>query len=166
MRSLAIVFSLLFIASAARADGIPEPGGEVILYIGGDIEITNMQGPVAAFDRAMLEDIGMHTVTTTTPFTYGVISFEGPLLRDVLVTVMAQGDNVTVVALDEYESTFPISDAYDHDFILAVTDDQGLVSPDQFGPIWIVGPWDDDPVIGEEEMHNRWIWQVNWIDVN
>ncbi|MBT5435052.1 MAG: hypothetical protein P8Q36_10815 [Alphaproteobacteria bacterium] len=69
-------------------------------------------------------------------------------------------------ALDDYSSSFPFTDAAAHDFILAINDDQGLISPDQFGPIWIVGPMDDDPTIGEEAMigeegmHDRWIWRL------
>lgn len=161
-----LLTGLIFIMPPARADGLPAPSGEVILYVHGDIEITNGPGPAAMFDRRILDDLGSQSITTATPFTDGEITFEGPLLRDLLDAVLASGENVTLTALDEYEVTFPIADAWEHDFILAIRDDQGLLSPDQFGPIWIVGPMSEDPAIGEEDMHSRWIWQLSVIEVN
>jgi hypothetical protein len=161
-----LLIGFFCLTSAVNADSLPQPTGEVILYVHGDIEITNGAGPAAMFDRAMLEQLGMQTIITTTPITEGVITFEGPLMRDLLDAVIANGENVTLTALDDYASTFPISDVRDHDFILAIRDDQGLISPDQLGPIWVVGPMDGDPAIGEEDMHGRWIWQLSVIEVN
>ncbi len=156
----------LTVALPARADGIGDPTGDVILIVHGEIDVTNGPGPAAMFDRGLLESLGMQTVTTSTPFTDGVITFQGPYLRDLLDAVIITGDTLNVAALDDFTSSFPVSDAYDHDFILAISDDQGFISPGQFGPIWIVGPMDDDPAIGEEAMHDRWVWQLARIEVD
>lgn len=161
-----LLLAFFGLTAAVQADGLPQPTGEVILYVHGDIEITNGAGPAAMFDLGMLEQLGMQTIITSTPFTDGVIAFEGPLMRDLLDAVIAHGENVTLTALDEYATTFPIDDLRNHDFILAIRDDQGLISPDQFGPIWVVGPMDDNPALGKEDMHDRWIWQLSVIEVN
>ena len=165
-RLLPFLFTLLFVVAPLRADGISDPSGDVILIVHGAIEITNGPGPAAMFDRAILESLGMQTIRTATPFTDGPITFRGPYLRDLLDILVVTGDTLHAHALDDYNAVFPVSDAYDHDFILAIDDDRGLLSPDQFGPIWIVGPMDDDPMIGEEAMQDRWVWQLSRIEIN
>tara|TARA_B100000686_G_scaffold209946_1_gene216736 strand:- start:417 stop:755 length:339 start_codon:yes stop_codon:yes gene_type:complete len=111
IRSRVLAFTLVLALSSARADGIPEPTGQHLLWVGGEIEITNMMGPAAGFDRAIPEGLGMHEITTSTPFTDGVNTFRGPLLRDLLDTVIANGDTISVTALDHYTSSFPGAEA-------------------------------------------------------
>ena len=50
-----LLIGFFCLTSTVNADGLPQPTGEVILYVHGDIEITNGAGPAAMFDRAMLE---------------------------------------------------------------------------------------------------------------
>ena len=60
----------------ASADPLATPTGEPILTISGAVEKTN-QGDTAVFDSAMLELLGMATITTTTPWYDHPVKFEG-----------------------------------------------------------------------------------------
>jgi len=134
-RSLFAAFALIASVAAASAQSLPAPQGEVILTVGGNISISNAEGHTAQFDRSMLEAIGMFEIETSKPFTDSVIVFSGPLSRDVLEAVGTTGETIVTSALDDYSTSFLFTDAATHDFILAIDDDQGLISPGQFGPI-------------------------------
>ena len=65
----------LLSVSAAGADPLPAPAGKPILTISGKITTTNKDG-TAQFDRPMLEEIGLETIETNTPWYTGPVKFE------------------------------------------------------------------------------------------
>jgi hypothetical protein len=71
-------------ASLAHSEeGLPDPQGEVILRILGNVAQPNA-GDEAHFDREMIEALPRHALETTTSVTDGVNLFEGVLMRDIL----------------------------------------------------------------------------------
>ena len=109
-RHFLLAASLALTFSAAIADSLSAPTGKVVLTIVGKIgERNSPQG--AQFDMAMIEKLPQHSFTTLTPWLKQPVRFTGPLLRDVLAAVKAQGIVIKAVALDDYQTIIPVEDA-------------------------------------------------------
>ncbi|MBY4677717.1 molybdopterin-dependent oxidoreductase [Marinobacterium arenosum] len=165
-----LLLKLLFLTMAslapwAAADSLPKPAGKVILTIEGAIKNTN-SGDKAVFDRAMLENLGMVTTRTHTPWTDGVTEFEGPLGRSLLEVVGAEGENLTVTALNDYSANVPSEDFYSFDVILALKMDGAYMRVRNKGPLFVIYPFDRSPELNTEVIHNRSVWQVKSIRVD
>ncbi|MCG7600261.1 molybdopterin-dependent oxidoreductase [Halomonas sp. McH1-25] len=156
---------LLLVASSTWANAeLPSPQGPVILEVSGNIAQTN-HGDEAHFDYAMLAALGMHEIATHTPWTEGLIRFEGPLGRDLLEAVGAQGDQLSVKGLDGYVAEVPASDFFKHEVILALKMDGERLRVRDRGPIIIVYPFDQKPQLLTEQIRFRSVWQVASIHV-
>jgi hypothetical protein len=159
---------VLLAASAAMpalaGESLPEPSGRVILTISGAIENTNGDG-VARFDRAMLEEIGVTQINTSTSWTDGVTKFEGVLARDLLKVVGATGENVSARALNDYAIDIPFSDFESYDVLFAFRMDDVELTPRDKGPLWIVYPRDTSPELRNQNIDARWLWQLVQLDI-
>jgi len=143
----------------ARADTLPPPAGEVILTVDGAIANTT-DGKQAQFDLAALEALGLTAVETSTPWTDGVIRYEGVLARDLLKHVGANGTKLVATALNDYLADIPISDLTDYDVILAVKANGEYLPIRDKGPIFIVYPLDSDPALLNNTIYSRCVWQL------
>ncbi len=150
--------------STVEAEELPAPEAQVILTVSGNIAVTNA-GDVAEFDRAMLEALPQVTLTTTTAWTEGQTTFQGPLVRDVLQLVEASGELVTATALNDYAVEIPSVDFEEYDVLLALLMDGERMSVRDKGPIWIVYPQDDHAELQTVEYNARWIWQLRSLNV-
>lgn len=162
LRFLSLV--VLLFASAARADDLPLPQGEVILTVSGNITRTNGEG-VARFDRAMLENLEQATITATTPWFDDVHDFSGPLGAALMEAVGAQGDTLRVIALNDYAATVPTADLRDLGVVLATHLDAQIMSVRDKGPLFLIYPFDDNPDLFDETYFGRSVWQIARIDV-
>jgi hypothetical protein len=161
---LGVVLSCGPLAPAWSADGLPEPTGEVILTVSGKISRTNGDG-IAAFDREMIEGLGLRTLQTSTTWTEGVKMFEGVLVRDLLAYVGASGSHVTATALNDYAMGIPVSDFQKFDVLLAMRmDGRELLARDK-GPLWIVYPRDSVEELRDSRYDHRWVWQLTAFEV-
>jgi hypothetical protein len=153
-------------AAAWAQDGgaLPQPEGEVLLRITGEIENTNVDGE-AHFDRAMIEALPIHTLATSTVVTDGVRSFKGILMRDLLDAVSADGTTVTASALNDYIVEIPVSNFEEFDVMVAFQMDERQLTPRDKGPLWIVYPRDDFEVLQDIRYDYRWVWQLNHLHV-
>lgn len=168
-RSVVLPFRALIVAAgicllSTYAIALEPPAGPVILVVSGKIGQPNV-GQEAHFDQAMLEALGQHETITRTPWYDGVVRFSGPLGRAVLEAAGAEGENMRVVALNEYAATIPISDFENYDVIFAMqANGQALRVRDQ-GPLFVIYPFDQHPDLLNEEVLMRSVWQVARIDV-
>ena len=160
---ITLLYLILLICPAAAQEEAP-PKGQDVLIVTGKISRTN-SGRDFRFDRATMEALGVVTVRTTTQFTDGRKTFEGVLLRDVLVHVGARGERVRAQALDGYETEIPLSDlAYGP--ILALRMDGIQLTARDKGPLWIVYPRDQFPDrLAGADQDQKWIWQLRRLDV-
>lgn len=155
----------LFPSSALLADtALPVPEGPVILEVSGNIGQTNV-GDEAHFDYAMLTELGMHEIVTHTPWTEGASRYVGPLGRELLDAVEAQGSLLKVKALNEFVAEVPASDFRDYDVILAIERDGERMPIRDFGPIFVLYPFDQHPELLNEQIRFRSVWQVASIHV-
>lgn len=159
------VMALLVLGATAAlaAEPLPQPSGPVILTVSGAIERTNGAG-AAHFDRAMLQELGVASIETSTVWTDGVKRFEGVSLKKVLDRVGARGTRLRASALNDYAIVLPISDLR-YDPLLAMSMDGSELTVRTRGPLWIVFPRDAFPELRTAEQDARWVWQLKRLSV-
>ena len=156
---------LMTLPAQAAPLSLPQPEGEVLLEISGDILYTN-DGDKALFDREMLSQLPVRIVSTHTPWTDRERQFQGPLIRDLLSRVGAQGDELRVEALNHFSGEIPVSDVQNYAVILAMAMDGEPLAIRDFGPLFVLYPFDDHPELDTENVRYRSVWQVAKIHVH
>lgn len=149
---------------ASAAEPLPRPQGPVLLTISGNIAQTNAPGQ-AQFDRAMLEALGNASYTTSSEVSLKPMKFEGVPLRAVLDRVEAKGKTMMATALNDYQVSIPMEDLQ-FEPILAMKVDGRVITPRDKGPLWIVYPRDQQPVLKDVRYDSRWVWQLNKLHVD
>ncbi|MCC8931605.1 molybdopterin-dependent oxidoreductase [Rhizobium sp. 'Codium 1'] len=162
MRSFvgALLASLI---SATSVLALDPPTGPVVLTVKGEISNTNA-GDTAQFDRAMLDGLKHRKAEMETPWTEGKVTFEGPLLREILTAVGATGTILKVRALNDYAADVPADDAR-LQAILATKLDGKPMSVRDKGPLMLVYPFDLDADLYNEKYFSRSVWQIKEIEV-
>lgn len=155
---LIALLSLLWLSPAA-SDELPTPTGEVLLTISGDIARPNV-GDEARFDREMLEAIAPTEVRTRTPWHADDGCYEGPLLREVLAAAGVRSEQVWVRALNDYEAEIPLAELEEYDVILAMRRNGSPMQIREFGPLFVLYPFDDHPELLNETVRFRSVWHV------
>ena len=139
---------------------LASPDGKPILSIEGRIKVVNA-GDKAIFDRRMLEDMDMVSITTSTPWFDNPVTFEGVALKDLMTRVDASGDTVVAIALNDYRTTIPLVDFYERGAILAIKRDGKYMPVSDKGPLFIVYPYDSDPALQSQKYYGRSVWQLS-----
>jgi len=159
MRLPIIALLLASLPVLASGDVLPEPEGEVLLTVSGDIAHPNV-GEEALFDRAMLMALSPLTVCTRTPWHREPGCFTGPLMREVLSAAGVRGEHILVEALNEYRAEIPVEDLRDYDVILALSRNGEPMPIREFGPLFVLYPFDDHPELHTEAVRFRSVWHV------
>ncbi|MCI0510153.1 hypothetical protein C8E00_10554 [Chromohalobacter marismortui] len=160
MTSAGLAFFLLLVgASTVHAHPLSAPEGDVLLTVEGAISHTNGDG-VARFDRAMLQALPQGTIVTHTPWTEGASCFDGPRLDAIAEAVGAQGDSLHIVALNNFAADVPLAEAKEYGVILAMRRDGEPMPVREYGPLFVLYPFDDHPELQTEEVRFRSVWQV------
>ena len=158
-RHLLLAASLVLTFNAAFADSLSTPTGKVVLTIAGKIgERNSPQG--AQFDMAMIEKLPQHSFTTLTPWLKQPVRFTGPLLRDVLAAVKAQGIVIKAVALDDYQTIIPVEDATKFDMVMAHKMNGQPIPVKTKGPLYLLYPFDAYPELRSAVYYERSPWQL------
>ena len=163
-RLLLLALATLPLSTAALADSLPAPTGDVVLEVTGKIANTNKDG-AAVFDMAMLAALPQRTTITTSPWYDGKQTFAGPLGWALLNQVGATGTTLKVTALNDYVSEIPVGDFKDYKVILATSLNGEPMSVRDKGPIFIIYPFDEEPSLNNETYYGRSAWQVKSIEV-
>jgi hypothetical protein len=180
IRLLAVALVLAW-SGIAQAQALKAPSGPVILTVTGAIAQSN-RGPfdantdalfknqqvtfqrAAAFDLAMIEALGMQMVEADYPQGGALHRFEGPLLRDVLKAVGANGSVLKVAALDGYVQDIEMREIEQWPIVLAVKQDGTYLATGGFGPTRVVFPRRDIPALANRN-DDKWVWAVVHIAV-
>ena len=161
---LVMVLSMMALSTVGRAWALDVPKGPVILQVSGLIDKTN-QGKLAVFDMAALQALPQKSFTTHTPWDAKPISFSGPLLKDVLNLVKARGQHIRAVALNDYRVKLPVSDALEHDVLIAVQINGQPIPVRTKGPLFVVYPFDAKKSLQHKTYYERSIWQLKALEV-
>ena len=113
------------------------------------------------YDLAALQALPQTEFTTENRFIDDASVFSGPLLRDVLeLSNLLNEDTITLRAANDYEITYPVSDATDYDVIIATQMDGDEMSVREKGPLWVIYPISDLPDVNDHIFKSRQIWQL------
>ena len=106
------------------------------------------------------------TILTKNDYVEDLTTFQGPRLRSVLNNMdIDHTATLKMVALNDYASKVPASDAFTYGVILAVLRDGEVMSVRDKGPIWVIYPMDDNPELQREIFNSRLVWQLKSISV-
>jgi hypothetical protein len=141
------------------ASPLATPQDKPVLTISGNISEKNTPD-AAQFDRTMLENIGMVTIETTSPWYKGSMKFEGVPLDKLMAEVGANGQTLVAYALDDYTTQIPMSDFAKYHAILALKRNGEYMPVRDKGPLFIVYPYDSDPDLKSSVYYSRSAWQV------
>lgn len=133
---------------------------ETVLRISGAVA----SGP-RTFTLAELEALGTARIRTSGPWIDGSPVFEGVPLSRLLQAVGATGDTLSIVALNDYVVDVPVEDAQMHEPILALRRDGELMPIAEMGPLFLVYPYDSNPVLQTDIYYARSVWQIAAIEV-
>ena len=101
------------------------------------------------------------TVATENEFSDGMVSYRGPLVRDVLVKAgMERASSVRFTAVNDYFVDIPTDDFRHYDAILAIEANGERLSRRDKGPIWLMYPISSHPELQDPIYLRRLIWQV------
>ncbi len=126
----------------------------VLRLVGGD-------GRALDLSLQELQAMPQTTVATENEFSDGVVSYRGPLVRDVLgLAGMERLAEVRFVAANDYFVDIPTRDFSDYDAILAMTADGERLSRREKGPLWLMYPISDHAELRSRVYLRRLIWQV------
>ena len=149
---------------ASFAQQLPAPAGPVMLTVTGAIDVRNA-GDRAVFDRATLSALGLVKIRTTTPWTDGVVEFEGIAVKRLLNAVGARGRSIHAVAINDYAIDLDIREFDEVPAILAMRMNGRDLSVRDKGPLWLVYPRDDYPSVRGQPNNFKWIWQLKTLTI-
>jgi hypothetical protein len=136
--------------AAAKANGI-------ILTLSGKAS------PAIQLDEERFAQMPQTSMTVQTPWYPGPQTFEGPLLRDVLKLAGIHSGNIKLTALNDYAITFPVSDAFQYDVILARKHNGKVMSVREKGPLFLMYPFHQHKELVKTQYFRRCSWQLNSI---
>ena len=171
MRGLSTYLSALavaafsFCAPIAQADTpLPAPKGRVVLEVSGAIN-KHTNDAVAQFDLNQLKAQPVVEITTSTPWTDGVVKFAGVSVAHLLKHVEAQGDTLHVTALNDYTATMPAQQLIEAGAILAYDMNGKRLSVRDKGPLWVIFPFDANEAYQTDAYWSMAVWQVKSISI-
>lgn len=128
------------------------------------LNITTPAG-IRKFTLAELEAAGIGKITTKTFWPADDGTYQGPLLAEVLKLAGIDGAAaVRVTALDGFSQVIPRSDWTRWPLMLATRRDGQPLSAREKGPLRIIYPRDQDPVLEDTLYRLRWVWLVRAIE--
>lgn len=116
------------------------------------------------FTRASLAALGQHEATIKRANWPRAVTVRGPMFKDVMAKVKAEGDTVILQALDGYRSTFLIASLQSSSVLLATEADGKPLAIGGRGPVWLVFPAGivpNDSAEGDDGL----AWSVYFIEV-
>jgi hypothetical protein len=177
----ASALSLALDTEGEAAETPIRPKGAVILTVAGDITHTNrgafdpkLDGfmkyheiefeKAHTFDIAMLEDFPMSEIKCQPPQYSTNVTFQGPLLRDVLKALGAERASIQTRALDGFAVDLTSEQVKAKDWILATRVNGKPFGIGDRGPVWMIHTPSTEKVPDEEEKN--WPWALFYIQVN
>lgn len=125
------------------------------------LKITDSNGsPLAVLDRDTIEATGMQSIKTVTPWTNGVVHFEGSPIQDVLAQSGITGRNVTALAFDDYAVSISAETIAEYAPIIATRLNGEFLTLDDKGPFWIIFDFDDIPEERSTELWSQAVWHL------
>lgn len=146
---------LVWVFAASAALSTESPAGPVVLTVAGNIAKTNRPAydekrdlffkyhkrafdKAFAFDRAMLESLGVTEVRADYKSGAGPKTVSGPRLTDVLDAAGCRGGALDTLALDGFRFRLSRVDVEARDWVLVTRADGRPLGVGERGPLWLV----------------------------
>jgi hypothetical protein len=134
--------------------GVAGAAGPALALVGADSATLELS-------LEQLEAMPQETVATENEFSDGVVSYRGPLVRDVLAQAgLDQLETVRFIAANDYFVDIPTTDFRDYDAILAMEANGEKLSRREKGPLWLMYPISEHAELRDPIYLRRLIWQV------
>lgn len=132
------------------------------------LTVVTPEGREVTFTDDALSALSWDEITTHTRWTEGPQQFRGPRFATLLEALgitkaQAQGMQIVLTALNEFVVEMPAADVYDHQAMLARETNGAVMRVRDKGPLWLVFPRDELPVLDDPIIDERWIWQLSHI---
>ncbi|WP_386173253.1 hypothetical protein [Sulfitobacter sp. R86518] len=129
------------------------------------LTVTNQEASTK-FTHEELSSLPQVVLLTANDYVDQPTSFQGPLLRSVLeASGIGRDAKLNMIALNDFTSTVPASDAFDYDVILAILREGKTMPVREKGPVWVIYPMDDNPELRNDLYNDRLVWQLKEISV-
>jgi hypothetical protein len=154
----ALVFALVALAQIGAADAPP------------DFTLTLSIMPSAGepreieLSRDALLALPKRSVRTMTPWTEGMVEFEGVPLAELIGLSGAKPAQIHAIALNNYAADIPAADAGIVDVIIAYRKDGQYMPVRDKGPLWVIYPLTSQPELDTEATHAKMIWQLKSLE--
>ena len=164
-------FSFLSFVGVKPAVGatLPVPTERVLLTVSGNVVHSNVVSgngsSQATFDLAMLKQLPQHQLLTTTPWTDGIQSFTGVLLKDLLARATNSHAGIKVLAIDNFSAKISAQEIKDYPIMIAYLRNGKQMKIRHKGPLWVIYPLDQYPQLKQSVYHDRMVWQLDKIQV-
>lgn len=153
----------LVTAATVLGTTFPTFAGAPLLVVRNLVEPSH---PEARLTAAELRAMPQVTIRTHTEFTDGVVTFVGPLARDVVARVgVGPATTVHAIAANDYSVDFPLEDLFKYDVILAMKMNGKRLTLRDKGPLWIMYPLDDHAELRDPIYNQRLIWQLTTLEL-
>lgn len=130
------------------------------------LKVTDPQHNASVeFSLADLDALPQTHFITSTIWTDGEIEFSGPSLKSVLEAAGADGETVSMTALNDYAVEMPLSEVSVSYPIIATRLNGETMSIRDKGPYWVVFPYDLDVAYQTEVTHARSVWQLSTLNI-
>lgn len=105
------------------------------------------------------------SVKTATPWTEGVVDFEGVALADLLSLSVVKPTTIHAIALNDYAVDIPAEDASIPGVIVAYKMNGEFISVRDKGPLWLIYPLSGRPDLDTEGTRAKMIWQLKALEL-
>lgn len=139
--------------------------GPVILKVSGNVKSAEAVDGKVLFDLARLQALPQHDIVTGNPWVDKPHKYRGPRLADVLAAVGADGNTITLTALNSFQIRMAWDKVAKYDPILAWQDDGTVMRVRDKGPLWFMLPLDQYPELKRSEYTDMMVWQLDLIDI-
>lgn len=130
---------------------------------GYDLVVRDHSGQ-AHYTQAELLALDNTVLTTDTPWTDGLLAFEGARLARVLEDAGVEAEQLLASALNGYSVVISVPEAIQEGAFIAVQIDGEPMRVRDKGPFWLVFPWVDRPELLSREVRSWSVWQLERLE--
>jgi hypothetical protein len=152
-------FGLVALARLGAADPLPP------LTLKLAIIASAGQPQEMELSRDQLLALPKRIVKTMTPWTHGLVEFEGVALAELIRISGATPTRIQATALNNYAVELPAADAGIADVIVAYRMNGEYMPVRDKGPLWLIYPLTGKPELDTEETHSKMIWQLQSLEL-
>lgn len=136
---------------------------QTILTILGPDEVV-----ISEYSLSDMDALEQTVFETGNPYIDGLSTFSGPLL-ELIIDKAGYPDPtsgfITLTALNDYQVKIPVTDFRSYDVMLATRRDGEEMSLRDKGPIWVIYPMSDNPMLRDPLFNGRLVWQLKSLQV-